>query len=255
MRIWLLGLFTLALAGCATAPVLPPVAAFDPAALAETKFKSVLVAGDPSVLAFDHAAERLVRDLRTRTQSAGIVQLTAREDHRTAAIPLATTFNVLSTVEAMQPGPNEGCLLFITAHGAPKQGLALPRSSGDQFLAPSRLDIALARGCGNAPTIVVLSGCYTGTYLESAMTRDNRIVLTAARADRASFGCGANNQFTFFDQCLLDTIEAMAGATWRDAFSRTRACVATREVSLNMLPSEPQAHFGSAVAGMKLPWK
>src|SRR5689334_23478207 len=34
----------------------------------------------------------------------------------------------------------------------------------------------------------------------------NRMVVTAARGDRTSFGCGETNTYTFFDQCILESL-------------------------------------------------
>ena len=80
------------------------------------------------------------------------------------------------------------------------------------------------------------------------MARANRIILTAAREDRPSFGCGAGFQYTVYDRCLLQAIDH--SATWRAAYAMLAGCVATRETVLQFRPSEPQAYFGEAVEGM-----
>ena len=80
-------------------------------------------------------------------------------------------------------------------------------------MSPASLANALDAGCGTRPTVVVVSACHSGIFLAPAMRRPNRIVLAAARADRGSFGCGTDDQYTYYDQCLLQQFDG--AATWR----------------------------------------
>ena len=72
------------------------------------------------------------------------------------------------------------------------------------------------------------------------------MILTAARPDRTSFGCGEANVYTFFDQCVLESLPkthdfgALANAA--------KDCVAARETEEGaMPPSEPQVYVGSTI--------
>ena len=65
-----------------------------------------------------------------------------------------------------------------------------------EFLRPPELARALDAGCGQVPTVAVVSACYSGVFAAPPMTAPNRIVLTAARADRPSFGCAADRTST-----------------------------------------------------------
>ncbi len=78
----------------------------------------------------------------------------------------------------------------------------------------------------------------------------NRIILTAARADRPSFGCQADRVYTVFDSCLLAALPR--APTWRAVFNNTTACVSRREKELAVLPSLPQASFGAAIGDAKV---
>jgi hypothetical protein len=82
------------------------------------------------------------------------------------------------------------------------------------------------------------------------MAKPNRIVLTASRADRPSFGCAAERTYTVYDSCLLGALPH--ATTWRGVFSETKDCVETREHELDADPSHPQAAFGAAVHNLKL---
>ncbi|MCX7384936.1 MAG: hypothetical protein NT133_26755 [Alphaproteobacteria bacterium] len=245
----------LLIAGCAGTSDLPPVPAYAASHLNALSWRAVIVAGDASISAFDNAAERLARDLATRRAAdpADIHRYSART-RRPAGIQLASVGNVLDGIAALKPGSGEGCLVFATAHGAQDRGLVFPANQSDTYLDPDRLHRALAIGCGNAPTVVILSGCFSGGYLHPPMLRANRVILTAARRDRTSFGCGAGNVYTEFDDCLIGAMESGHGA-WQDVFSAARLCVSARERVQNVLPSEPQSFVGASVAALGLPWR
>jgi hypothetical protein len=228
-----------------------------PPARYEGKWRVLIVAGDASIAAFDNAADRLSADLAGRGDLAAPVQRYSAQpgSTRPAGIYLANVDNVLEGIAGLHPAAGQACLLFMTSHGEPGKGLYLPAKSADPFLAPEKLDRALAAGCGAAPTVVVLSGCYTGTYLRHALEKPNRIIITAARPDRSSFGCGALNTYTEFDDCFLSALENGKGG-WPSVFDVTRACVAMREKTLGYKPpSAPQAFFGPGTEGVGLPWR
>jgi hypothetical protein len=207
--------------------------------------KVLLIAGDSSLPVFDNAVAglraRLVAISRGRadiTQLSATPSLVAQHVAR-----LATLSHVLSAIAAMRPSAGQGCFVFATSHGVRQAGLYL--SARDEVLTPRALDGALARGCGDAPTVVVISSCFSGAFAEGPMRRPNRIVLTAARADRTSFGCQAGRDYTVYDRCLLDAVDR--AATWTQAYALIRACVSAEETLENVLPSEPQAWFGAAL--------
>lgn len=206
---------------------------------------AVLIAGDPSLDVFDNAVD-------------GMAALLGRGDARVErlsgapgpAAASATTEHVLAAIARMRPAPGGSCLVFATSHGVRGQGLYLALS--DDALAPAALDRALRQGCGDAPTVVVMSACYSGVYARPPVARPNRIVVTAARADRPSFGCGADRTYTFFDECLLGALER--GTTWSAAIDDARACVSDAEAREGERPSLPQAAIGSGMPAAALPW-
>jgi hypothetical protein len=79
----------------------------------------------------------------------------------------------------------------------------------------------------------------------------NRIILTAARDDRTSFGCGHEERFTYFDGCMFKAWPD--SQTWQALFKATDACVRQKEDALGFQHSEPQAYFGAAVKDLGLP--
>jgi hypothetical protein len=97
---------------------------------------------------------------------------------------------------------------------------------------------------------VIASGCFTGGFAQAPMARPNRVVLTAARADRSSFGCAPQFELTVFDRCVLDSLDA-APPTAAALAKSSAACVAEEERRENMTPpSGPQSAIGAAVSGL-----
>ncbi|PVM89387.1 peptidase C13 [Caulobacter radicis] len=130
-----------------------------------------------------------------------------------------------------------GCLVYITSHGAP-EGVVM----GDKVLRPQRLAAMVDGACPGRPSIVVVSACFSGVFVP-ALERDDRMILTAARPDRTSFGCGESDRYPYFDDCFLAEIGKA-----RDFVALGRAvqaCVARKEVDTGMTPpSEPQMWIG-----------
>ena len=134
-----------------------------------------------------------------------------------------------------------GCLLYVTSHGTPGRIVM-----GKRELRPRDIDVMLDFSCAGRPTIVVLSACYAGSFIPT-LAEPNRLVLTAARADRSSFGCGAGFDYPVFDACVLKALPSAPDFAALAASART--CVAAREKAEKLVPpSEPQVSLGEDIA-------
>ena len=80
------------------------------------------------------------------------------------------------------------------------------------------------------------------------------MILTAARPDRTSFGCGQTDRYPYFDQCVL---ESWPGVGDFPSLGRAvQACVASREKKEKMAPpSEPQLWIGATAATSLPRWR
>lgn len=93
--------------------------------------------------------------------------------------------------------------------------------------------------------VIVISACHAGSFIE-ALQDENTIVLTAAAAERASFGCSDDNDLTYFGEAFYrDALPA--AASLREAFDAARAALKDREMAEARTPSDPQSHFGAAL--------
>lgn len=75
---------------------------------------------------------------------------------------------------------------------------------------------------------------------------DATLVITSARRDRSSFGCGHDGTFTYFGAAFLGT-ELPKDLSLVDAFGRARDSLGVREAKEGLTPSEPQLWVGSQI--------
>ncbi len=213
-------------------------------------WRAMAVAGDDSAPVFDNAVGEISEILAARGVRP-INRFTSDPMVARADLPIATAQSMSEVLDAAKPQPGQGCLVFVTSHGS--RGGVLLRDDLDnrQILDPSALGRILDQGCGSAPTVTIVSACFSGIFLGSMTEAPNRIILTAARDDRTSFGCGHEEQFTYFDGCMLKAWPD--SRTWQALFLETQACVRRKEDALGFQHSEPQGYFGSAVKDLGLP--
>ena len=193
--------------------------------------------------AFDNARRDLVKGfLDAGFPRATMVDYSLRPDAPNPATP-QTVLNGLYDAAARG---SAGCLLYFTSHGAPTAmvfGDAPP-------LTPDMMVNIVRRACGARPTVVIVSACYSGIFI-NALSAPNRMVLTAASRERTSFGCGADETWPWFDGCILETLPT--AADFLALAAGARDCVARKEQEHAVdLPSEPQLFVGSEMQ-LRLP--
>jgi hypothetical protein len=204
------------------------------------RFAAVLIAGDDSLPVFDNAVTDFRDALLAKTLIAPGTVKSLSAAQSTPDARLATVKNIVASIGTLHPAAGQGCLVYATSHGQRNDGVFLAADKVD--LTPAELNFALNYGCGDAPTVVIISACFAGQFTTSAMRKPNRLILTAARPDRTSFGCQAGRRYTVFDRCLLESLKT--ASTWRGAFKSIRVCVAQEERQEHAFPSDPQAFFG-----------
>ncbi len=164
-------------------------------------------------------------------------------------LPLATAFNlerVLWRVAQVMDRDNDVLVLYITTHGA--EGILSVEMSGLELddITPSDLAELLAR-TGIRHKVIILSACHAGSFLP-ALAGPDTVVMAAARADRASFGCSNERDWTYFGDALFNhALRKTHSLT--DGFTHARDLVSTWEREQKLTPaSEPQISIGSNIA-------
>lgn len=210
---------------------------------------AAIVAGDwrdshgRPIQAFDNARRDLVRGfLDAGFSRADMVDYSLRPD---AARPV-TAETAVQGMNALFARATRGCLLYITSHGSPAGVVFGP----DVTVNTTMMANLVRNGCGTRPTVIILSACFSGVFVDG-LAASNRMILTAARRDRSSFGCGAEETYPYFDGCVL---ESLPGAIdFLALAAATRACVSRRETEAGLTPaSEPQLYVGAEMQ-LRLP--
>lgn len=213
-------------------------------------WSSFIVAGDwtdsrgKTIEAFDNAR----RDLAVAFERAGfdpdlMADYTLNPHHANAV----TAGQARQGFETVAARGNAGCLVYITSHGSPAQG-SRPGSivfGPQNTLEPGQMRALLDRACAARPTVIVISACFSGGFIP-ALAEPHRMIVTAARLDRSSFGCGAGITYPHFDACILQSLET--AADFIALANQARGCVADRERAEGLTPpSEPQIFIGGSM--------
>ncbi len=167
--------------------------------------------------------------------------------------PLATYDNLydgLARIGALMDRDEDILLLFVSTHGTEDHALYVDAGpDGYDYITPEDLRQALD-DAGIKHRVIVLSACYSGGFIPRLRSPDT-LVITAARADRPSFGCGNTSNATYFGQAWL--IDAMNQTDdFAEAYRMASAAITERERAEGELPSLPQLsqgkHIGAALA-------
>lgn len=194
--------------------------------------------GAPSEV-FDNGRRAMARAFEgAGLKKENILQFSVRPARDTATNPLpAVPASIDQGMRELTAKATGGCLFFLTSHGT-RDGVVL----GELLLRPASLRNLLNATCGERPTVVMISACFSGVFVPE-LTAPNRIVMTAARADRTSFGCGEDDEYTFFDQCVLQSLPKVGD--FEALAKEAAACVERREREMDVgPPSEPQVSIG-----------
>jgi len=91
-------------------------------------------------------------------------------------------------------------------------------------------------------TVILLSACFSGSLL-SELKSEDRIIVTAARADRASFGCEPAAQHTYFGEAVLRSF-GQRSRSLEQIVADIGTSVAAQERAHGETASEPQVYVG-----------
>ena len=135
--------------------------------------------------------------------------------------------------------------LSISSHGSEAPAIAVSNSQFPlQILSGEDLAAAL-HDSGIQWRVIIISACYAGGFID-AVRDPKTIIITAAAADRSSFGCSSDSELTYFGEAFYrDALPA--ARSLRDAFETAKQAIAARERSEHATPSDPQAYFGSDI--------
>lgn len=149
--------------------------------------------------------------------------------------------------------PDDILMLYLTSHGSEDHELLVDMD-------PLPLDPI---GATDLPGIlaehpfkwkvVVVNACYSGGFIPP-LRGPGTLVMTAARSDRSSFGCGSESQITYFGHAWL--VDALNRTDhFVTAFQQARREIASWEKQDQFTPSDPQIYVGKGIAAELAAWR
>ncbi len=227
-----------------------------PSRKGSTELFVLAVAGDGGENTFLNEAVYAQALFEQRFGAAKHTQILVNHPRTTSRYPLASLTNLRATLKGMaqKMDLDEDILfLFLTSHGSPTHEFALR-------LAPLALNqitpLTLARALAQAGIqrrVILVSACYSGGYLD-ALSGPQTVVMTSARSDRTSFGCGGDFETSYFGRAYL--LEALnQHKDLLKAFQSAEKSVSEREVKEGQLASFPQVRVGEQSLAMLAQWK
>jgi hypothetical protein len=215
------------------------------------------VAGDGTENVFRNEAEYFATLMLTRFHARGVVTLVSNPDSLSKTPqPLASYDNLYDAVAGVarkMDRREDILLLYLTMHGTHEHELALyfPPYVEDA-LVPDDLRFVL-RKAGIRNRVIVVSACYSGGFIPR-LQGDDTLVMTAARSDRPSFGCGADSTATFFGRAWM--VEGLNRTTdFAGAFRHAQARIRSWEALEGDDPSHPQISEGKDIAKRLADWR
>jgi hypothetical protein len=217
-----------------------------PASTPATELYGLALAGDGGQSVFLREADYVAGLLGKRFGARGVLTLANHREHL-ADRPLATRESLARGLRALaqRSGPEDLLFIYLTSHGSAEHrlSLAVPRLKLADLSASSLAE--LMRPLQERYKVLVISACYSGGFIPP-LKDDKTLIITAARADRVSFGCSEEADFTYFGRALFGEALQRTDDLGK-AFEIAKARVAERETAENFEASEPQIWAPSTV--------
>ncbi len=227
--------------------------AADPARI-ELYFLGVAGDGGQGVFRREVQAVRDYFDRQLGTAGRSSVLINSRLD--AGAQPLATRESLaraLRHIAARMNREQDILFLYLSSHGSSdaqfqlaQPGLSLPSLSADEL--KTMLDESGVRW-----KVLVISACYSGSFIPS-LRDEHTLIITAAAADKTSFGCSDRAEYTYFGEAYFKDALPQAGS-FVEAFEQAVALVKQREEEQNYEHSQPQLHRSAKIERQLARWR
>ncbi len=161
-------------------------------------------------------------------------------------LPLANGPNLESILKGMagKMGPEDLLFLHMTSHGSKDHRFSVLFESMRLNDLPAKRIGEIVNGAGLPWRVVVVSACFSGGYIE-ALKSPRAMVITAASADRTSFGCENGREYTYFGEAYYR--DSLTDGDYEAAFERAVTLVREREEREGFKHSEPQIWMGEEI--------
>ncbi len=202
------------------------------------------VAGASYQDVFRSEVERIKEQFDTRFGTLGRSMMLVNNPATRTEIPIASKHSIEMALRRMGQQMNresDVLFLYMTSHGLPYQfemeNAPLDLTQVDPKWLRETLDASGIRW-----RVIVISSCFSGSFVP-ALQNDNTLIITASAADRQSFGCTNEADYTYFGRAFFDQAMREKNSI-ETAFSQAQKTVSQWETAQGFEPSEPQWSMG-----------
>jgi hypothetical protein len=191
---------------------------------------------------FESEAKGAARILEAQLGSKGRSIVRFNTKRRAGATPQTLLAAAEAAGRTLDPS-EDVVVLVLTSHGAP-EGIGLVAGRDALLVTPGDVRRLLEQTRAQHRVLIV-SACYSGIFARE-LADERTLVITAAAADKPSFGCRDGATWTYFGDAFFN--KALRSERRLDhAFERARGLVTQRERREGFDPSNPQMAGGAQV--------
>ena len=210
----------------------------------------VVVVGLDSDPIFGREAREAGKVLSRRYNAVGhTIVLAGTDGDGPSMLPNGSPRNlavVLARVAELMDKKQDVLVLYTAGHGA-KVGLAYhDADDGFGIIPPARM-ARMFDELGINNRLLILSACFSGIFVPT-LSSDTTALFTAASADRTSFGCQSDRDWTFYGDAMINNALRQP-VPLAKAGENAQALIAKWEgMNSDITPSQPQIAIGSKVS-------
>ncbi len=172
------------------------------------------------------------------------IVLAGSDGHTASTLPRGSpeTFGIaLARIAELMNKAEDVLVVYTSGHGIPFGLYYNDADNGYGAISPNRLR-AMLDGLGIRNRLLILSACFSGVFVPR-MQDDATAIVTAASAERSSFGCVAENDWTFFGDAMINHA-LRKPQPLRAAFTEAANLITSWETQFPVQPSWPQVSIG-----------
>lgn len=203
---------------------------------------SVALDSDP---VFGREAREAGKVLSRRYDAAGrTLVLGGSDGSAPSPLPMGSPVNfeaALARIAELMNPAEDVLVLYATSHGAPFGIVYNDGNEGWGAISPNRL-ARLLDSFGIHRRLLIVSACYSGVFVP-VLSGPQTMIVSAASSDRSSFGCVAENDWTFFGDALINRA-LRKPQSLEPAIIEAMKLISGWERQGNLKPSIPQMSTG-----------
>lgn len=214
----------------------------------------VIAVGLDSDPVFGREAREAGKVLSARYGGAGrTIVLAGTNGSAASDLPNGSITNLtlaLARVAELMDPKEDVLVLYSTSHGAPIGIVYHDADDGFGIISPTRF-AGILNDLGIQNRLLILSACYSGVFVP-ALQSPTTAIFTAASDSRPSFGCAADNDWTFFGDAMINHA-LRKPQPLKAASDEARGLITGWESQGKVNASNPQVSIGANVGTWLVP--